>query len=84
MRKITNAKEAMATGYLDSIRSRGHLDLGQLKPFCQINRLQGSALPSALIFACIESFSLRTFSHILQIKSDLMHMPNNSKLYSSP
>jgi hypothetical protein len=66
MRKITNTEEAMVTGYLDSIHSRGHLDLGQLKPFCQKNRLQGSApAPSALIFVCIESFLLRTFSHIL-------------------
>lgn len=34
MHTITNEKEVMKVGSLNSVYSRGHLDLGQLKPFC--------------------------------------------------
>ena len=34
MHTIANEKEAMEVGPLNSVYSRGHQDLGQLKPFC--------------------------------------------------
>ena len=34
MHTITNEKEVMKVGSLNSVYSRGHLDLGPLKPFC--------------------------------------------------